>query len=57
LKTSCAPLFEGTLDRMLYPGISSSLKQPSVALISEKIASQPPPPAARPTLLIPDLPG
>lgn len=35
-------LFEGTLDRMLYPGISSSLSSRLVTLISEKIAAQPP---------------
>jgi len=34
-------LFEGTLDRLLYPGVSMSLSSRLVALISEKIASQP----------------
>ncbi|HNW94606.1 MAG TPA: DUF3662 domain-containing protein [Anaerolineaceae bacterium] len=35
-------LFEGTLDRILYPGLASSLSSQLVALISEKIAAQPP---------------
>ena len=34
-------LFEGTLDRLLYPGVSTSLSSRLVQLISEKIASQP----------------
>ncbi len=44
-------LFEGTLDRMLYPGISSSLSSRLVALISEKIASQPPATRRAPDLI------
>ena len=34
-------LFEGTLDRLLYPGISGTLSSRLVLLISEKIASEP----------------
>ncbi len=44
-------LFEGTLDRMLYPGVSSSLSSRLVTLISEKIASQAPTTRRAPDLI------
>ncbi|MEL7645681.1 MAG: FhaA domain-containing protein [Anaerolineaceae bacterium] len=42
IESKLRTLFEGTLDRILYPGISSSLSSRLVALISEKISSQAP---------------